>query len=75
MVQFYPTNRKQIDKGNFPLTHDCILKVRYIYGAPIRFAYFTTRSVDTGVLCDVLSKLPMVQAVEVVPVDLLTDTF
>lgn len=75
MVEFYPVHRKDIDKGNFPLTHDCVLKVRYIHGSPIRFAYFTTRSIDTGTLCDVISKLPMVHAVEVVPVDLLSDSF
>lgn len=75
MIEFYPVHRSQIDKGNFPLTHDCILKIRYIHGAPIRKAYFSTRSIDTAALCDVISKLPMVQAVEVVPVDLLSNTF
>lgn len=75
MVELYPLSRRDIDKGNFPLTHDCVLKVRYIYGCPIRYAYFTTRSIDTASLYDVISKLPMVKAVEVSPVDLLSDTF
>lgn len=75
MIHFFPVHRSQIDKGNFPLNHDCVLKVRYFHGSPTRKAYFTTRSIDTGILCDVIAKLPMVQAVEVVSVDLLTDDF
>lgn len=75
MVHFFPVHRSQVDKGNFPLTHDCVLKIRYFRGPSTRNAYYTTRSIDTGILCDVIAKLPMVQAVEVVPVDLLTEEF
>lgn len=75
MVQFYPVHRSDINKGNFPLNHDVILKVCYYRDCPLRKAYFTTRSADTGVLCDVISKLPMVRAVEVVPIEQFNDTF
>jgi len=75
MVQFYPVHRSDIDRGNFPLNHDVILKVCYYRGTPVRKAYFSTRSIDTGVLCDVISKLPMVHAVEVVSVEQINNTF
>lgn len=75
MVQFYQVHRLDIEKGNFPLNHDVILKVCFYRGSPVRKAYFSTRSTDTGVLCDVISKLPMVRAVEIVPVESLTDSF
>lgn len=75
LLDFYPTNRNFIDNGDFPLTHDCILKVEYIQGAPIRFQYFSCCSTDSAKIVDILSKLCLVKRVNISSVDELPDNF
>jgi len=75
MIQLHPTCRRSIDSGDFPLNHDCILKVEFIYSAPIRFAYYSCRAQESAQLIDILSKVPMVQHVYTSSVDDLSDTF
>lgn len=75
LLEFYPTDRKSIDKGNFPLLHDCILKVEYIQCSPIRFQYFTTWVTDSGKIVDILSKCSVVKKVNIVSLDELPDVW
>lgn len=69
LLDFYLTSRKSIDLGDFPLTHDCILKVEYIHGSPIRFQYFSCCSTDSAKIVDILSKLCPVKRVNISSVD------
>lgn len=69
MIEFTNRSRLQIDSGDFPLNHDCILKVRYIGGCPIRFAFLTCRAIDSGALVLLISSLPNVKDVEISSVD------
>lgn len=71
----YKVSRYQIDKGDFPLNHDCILKVAYIKGSPIRFEYFSCRSVDSGWIVELLVSLSIVKDVKFSSVDELPDNF
>lgn len=73
ILELYPTNRRDIDLGNFPLTHDCILKVEYIQGSPIRFQYFTTWATDSGKITDIFLKCSLVHKVNIVSIDELPD--
>lgn len=75
MVEFYSACRYDIDKGNFPLNHDCILKVEFVVGSFIRFQYFSCRSQDSGQLMSIISKLSLVRCVEISSVDELPDDF
>lgn len=69
MFECYPTSRSAIIKGDFPLNHDCILKVNYIEGSPLRFGYLTCCSQHSGALVDVISKLLLVKSVNISSVD------
>ena len=75
LLELYPTDRKSIDNGDFPLTHDCILKVEYIQGSPIRFQYFSTWATDSAKIVDILSKSSLVKRVNISLVDELPDNF
>lgn len=75
MVEFYQTNRRSIDRGNFPLNHDCILKVTFSPGCGVRFGYYTCRSQDSGLLVDIISKVHNVKYVKISSVDDLPDNF
>lgn len=75
LLDLYPTTRHDIDLGNFPLTHDCILKVDYINASPIRFQYFTCSAPDSAKISDVLLKLNLVRKVNIVSVDKLPDVW
>lgn len=69
MIEFNVSSKFEIDSGNFPLNHDCILKVVYLPDSPLRFSYFTCRSQDSGALVFILSSVPMVKKVVVSSVD------
>lgn len=69
MIEFAIRSRSQIDLGDFPLNHDCILKVRFIGGCPIRFCYLTCSAMDSGALVLLISSLPNVKDVEISSVD------
>ena len=71
----YKVSRSQIDKGDFPLNHDCILKVVYNYGSPISFEYFSCRSVDKGSIAQLLVSLSIVNYFKFSSVDELPDNF
>ena len=71
----FKVSRKQIDKGDFPLNHDCILKVCYISGSPIRFEYFSCRSMDSGWISELLVSTSIVKEVKFSSVDDLPDYF
>lgn len=75
MVEFYKTARFEIDEGNFPLNHDCILKVCFIRGCPLRRCYFTCRAQDSGTLSVIFSALPLVSVVEISSVDDMPEHF
>lgn len=75
MLEFYKTTRFEIDKGVFPLNHDCILKVCFIRGSIVRFVYYTCRSQDSGQLSVIFSSLPIVSHVYISSVDELPDDF
>lgn len=72
-IDFYSVHRSDIEKGNFPLNHDCILKVVYSRDCPLHFEYFTCQSQDSGKLLDILSKLALVKLVKISSVDQLPD--
>ena len=71
----YKVTRHQIDRGDFPLNHDCIIKVAYIKGSPIRFEYFSCRSVDSGWISELLVSTSIVKEVKFSSVDDLPDNF
>lgn len=75
MLQIHKCSRKDIDNGNFPLNHDSIMKVCYIRDSPIRFEFFSCRSVDTGTLSLIISQLSGVRMVKFSSVDNLPDYF
>lgn len=75
LLDLYPTNRHDIDRGNFPLNHDCILKVEYIQASPVRFQYFTCTAPDSAKLSDVLLKVSLVHKVNIVSVEKLPDVW
>ena len=71
----YKVSRYQIEKGDFLLNHDCILKVSYIKGSPIRFEYFSCRSIDSGLIAELLVSLSIVKDVKFSSVDELPVNF
>lgn len=75
MIGLFRTDRKSIDSGNFPLTHDCVLKVEYISDCGLRFSYFTCRSQDSGTLSVLFCSLPVVSKVNISSVDDLSNIF
>ena len=69
MLEFHLSNIRDIRNGNFPLNHDCIIKVDYIQGTPLRFSYFTCCAQHSGTIVDFISKLPVVKKVYVFDVE------
>lgn len=65
----YKVSLHELNRGNFPLSHDCILKVVYNAGCPIRFEYFTCESQYSGRFCITLQSLSLVKSIEVISVD------
>ena len=72
MIKLY---RYEIDKRDFPLNHDCILKVFYIEGSPTTVEYFSCRLVDLGCILDILVSLSIVKDLKFSAVDELPDNF
>lgn len=69
MIELNPTKHSLIQKGDFPLNHDCILKVHFIRDSGLRYQLFSCRSQNCGTLTDILSKVFCVRKVEIIPVD------
>lgn len=69
MIEFDVRNKTDIQSGNFPLNHDCILKVRYVGGSPLRDSYLTCRACDSGSLVAIFSRIPLVKDVKISSVD------
>lgn len=68
-MEFYKTTILDIDKGLFPLNHDCILKVIYFPGLGLSYEYFTCRAQDSGSISLILSNLTLVNKVLIYSVD------
>lgn len=59
-----------IQKGDFPLNHDCILKVVYNpYLSMLRHEYFTCRSQDSGILVSILKNIYVISKIYIYSVD------
>lgn len=69
MFEINKTNATKINKGDFPLNHDCILKVNYAPGYLLRFQLLTCRSQDSGAIVLTLSSLSVVRNIEVISID------
>ena len=74
-LQLHRSTRYDISVGNFPLNHDCILKVEFYNGVGIKYQYFTCRCQDSSLISDILSKVLPIKKVSFCPVDLCTDFF
>lgn len=72
-IELCQVNLSSIKKGNFPLNHDCILKVKYTADSPLRFQFFTCRSQDSGTLVLIFKSINLVASVDCVSVDLFSD--
>lgn len=68
-LELHQTNLRDIQIGDFPLNHDCILKLVYTPGTALRFQYFTCRSQDSGTLSLILSQVFCVKKVICISVD------
>lgn len=68
-LEFYKTTAFDIRRGNFPLNHDCILKLEYFLDRDLSCDYFTCRSCDSGLLVDIVSKLSLVHNVNISSAD------
>lgn len=75
MIELHSTDRRSIESGNFPLNHDCILKVRFNRDCPLIFQYFTCREQDSGAITVLFYKLALVTEVNISSVDNLPDNF
>lgn len=69
MLELYRTHGHCIKKGDFPLNHDCALKVNFITGSPLRCCYLTCRAQDSGTLVDIISKISVVHSINTYSVD------
>lgn len=69
MIELNPTKHYLIQKGDFPLNHDCILKVHFITDSGLHYQLFTCRSQNSGTLVDILSKVFCVRKVKIIPVE------
>lgn len=67
-AKYYKCHVWQIESGQIPLDHDCVLKVRYIPGSPLRFDFFTCRSRDSAPFVLSISPLSVVKSVDVIPI-------
>lgn len=74
-IDFCKIGRFQLPKADFPLNHDCILKVQFKTGCPMNYAYYSTRSQDSGILTLIFQSIPLVSRVFVSSVEDLPDDF
>lgn len=75
MLDFYPVTHCGLHVADFPLNHDCILKVEFKQPRALHYQYFTCRSQDSGTLCDIISKLFPVRHVYISLIDNMPDDF
>lgn len=68
-LEFHKTTAFDIRRGNFPLNHDCIVKLEYFHDCGLSCDYFTCRSCDSGLLVDIVSKLSLVHYVKISSLD------
>lgn len=68
-LDFFDADLHQIRRGDFPLTHDCILQVQYHEGCGLRYQFFTCRSQDSGTIANLLKTLVVVRKIIVKSVD------
>ena len=61
-------HRRDLLSGNFPLNHDCILKV-YYNDVGLRYQYFSCRAQDSGAISLILSNVFCVHKVVISSVD------
>lgn len=73
MIELNLSNKTSIKNGDFPLNHDCILKVSYIVGSPLRFSYFTCCAQHSGALVLLIKSIPLVKNVYTSSVENLDD--
>lgn len=69
ILDFYKTTINDIEIGNFPLNHDCILIAYYFHGCGINRDYFSCRAEQSSALVDILCKLSIISRVKIVSVD------
>lgn len=69
MYEIHLASKAAIEKGDFPLNHDCILKVTYLQGSPLRYCYLTCRAQDSGALVAIITELSLVRCVNVSSVE------
>lgn len=69
MIELNPTKHHLIQEGDFPLNHDCILKVYFMCDPGPYHQLFTCRSQNSGTLTDILSKVFCVRRVKIIPVE------
>lgn len=69
MVEFHVVNKYDFKRGNFPLNHDCVLKVRYLAGTCVQDDYLTCCSEDSGSLVALISALTAVYKVYISSID------
>ena len=62
-------NLSDIRKANFPIDHDCILKVSYKRGAPTSFEFFTLKISDAESISLLVSRLSVVSSVQYWSID------
>lgn len=72
MLEINLSSASKILKGNFPLNHDCILKVHYHPDCLVHFEYFTCRAQDSGALSHYFKMLYSVITVEIISVESFT---
>lgn len=65
----FKVTKEEINKGFFPLNHDCILKVYYLPDCPVRFEYFTCSADKCGAYSLMLQTLSIVHKLEIHSVD------
>lgn len=56
-VEICKINRSQLKTADFPLNHDCILKVCYNADSHLRWELFSCRSIDSGLICNLFTQL------------------
>lgn len=69
MLEINASSASKILNGDFPLNHDCILKVYYRTDCPVHFEYFTCRAQDSGALSHYFKMLHPVLSVVIMSVE------
>lgn len=68
-LELFPVHRSQLEKGEFPLNHDCILKVEYKDPYLVKYQYMTCRAIDSGVIVQILQASCAIRKIYVSDVD------